>query len=323
MSKIIGIDISKETFDVVILKTDGVNLIFKFKNNVLGFKSLSKLLTTDDHCIMEATGPYYHKLAFHLYEKSIKVSVVNPLQIKRFCQMRMQRAKTDKKDAQMIAEYGKTEKPDLWTPDPQIIQQLKQKLTLLDLLEKHSTALSNQLKAIKHLNIQDKQSIKILEGLHRNYKKAISVLDAEMDQLIVENYNQTFKSITSIPGIGKKTAVALISISNNFQKFDNYKQLISYVGLSPRIFESGTSVKGKSRICKMGMGRIRKLLYLCTWSAKTCNKFCAEFYYRLKQKGKPERVIKIALANKLLKQVFAIAKTQSYFDLNFKNSFGN
>jgi transposase len=321
MSKIIGIDISKETFDVVILESDGLKLSFKFKNNLSGFKSISKLLKTDDHCIMEATGPYYHRLAFYLFEHSIKVSVVNPLQIKRFCQMRMQRAKTDKKDAQMIAEYGKSENPGLWTPEPEIIQQLKQKITTLELLEKHSTAISNQLEALKQLNIQDNQSIKVLKGILKSYKKSIDVLEKEMDMLIVQNYNQTFKSITSIPGIGKKTAIALISITNNFQKFDNYKQLISYVGLSPRIYESGTSVKGKARICKMGMGKIRKLLYMCAWSAKFNNEFCIEFYNRLKLKGKPEKVIKIAIANKLLKQAFAIAKAQSCYDKNFKNSF--
>jgi transposase len=321
MSKIIGIDISKETFDVVILREDESKDWYKFENKPSGFKDLLKLLKAGDKCIMEATGPYYHRLAYYLHEKLILVSVVNPLKIKRFCQMRMQRAKTDKKDAFLIAEYGKSENPGLWSPEPQAIQQLKQKNTALDLFEKHTTSLSNQLEALRQLNTQDTQTIKVLKELLHHYEKRIAQLEAEMDKIIKQNYKQTYESIISIPGIGNKTGIALICITNNFQKFDNYKQLISYVGMSPRIFESGSSVKGKGRICKMGMGRIRKLLYICAWSAKRYNRFCMEFYNRLKSKGKPERVIKIAIANKLLKQVYAIVTNQTYFDKNFKNSF--
>ena len=67
----------------------------------------------------------------------------------------------------------------------------------------------------------------------------------------------------------------------------------------------------------MGKSQIRKLMYLCSWSAKRCNKDCINMYTRLKEKGKPERVIKIALANKLLKQAFSIVKNKTYYTENF------
>lgn len=101
----------------------------------------------------------------------------------------------------------------------------------------------------------------------------------------------------------------LIIATDGFGMFENYKQVISYFGLAPRIYESGTSVKGKGHICKMGMGQMRKVLYMAATSAIRCNKACKELYDRLRTKGKPYRVALIAAVNKLIKQAFAIAKS--------------
>src|SRR5690606_4528270 len=93
----------------------------------------------------------------------------------------------------------------------------------------------------------------------------------------------------------------------------------SYIGLSPRIYESGTSVKGRSRICKMGMSRIRAMLYVCAWSAKKINKACKELFERLVEKGKAKKLALIAVANKLLKQAFAIANKNIFYTENNVN----
>src|SRR5436853_2635114 len=106
MSKYTGIDVSKLTFDCSITKSDGKIESRRLSNNLKGFEKLKLLLPEDAQVIMEASGPYYFKLAMYLHERGIKVSVVNPLIIRRFCQMRMIRTKTDKKDAIMIREYG-------------------------------------------------------------------------------------------------------------------------------------------------------------------------------------------------------------------------
>src|SRR4051812_46576262 len=99
-----GIDISKSFFDVAIPQ-DGKYKHYKLSNDEAGFKVLMKALPQDAHLVIEASGPYYLRLACFLYQRSIAVSVINPLVIRRFCQMRMSRTKTDKKDAVMIAEY--------------------------------------------------------------------------------------------------------------------------------------------------------------------------------------------------------------------------
>lgn len=317
MNKITGIDISKQTFDCSITNAEGKIETKKLPNNEKGFEKLILLLPVEAHVVMEASGPYYFKLATYLHLHEVKVSVVNPLIIRRFCQMRMIRTKTDKKDASMIREYGETEHPALWQPDEPNITKLKQLNAAIELLDKGITASNNQLKAFKEMPDTDSQLLKVLEKVIKNNMKAKELLEKEMEKVSVEHYKASYKALQTIPGIGPKSSAIIIAITGNFEKFSSYKQLIAYVGLNPRIFESGTSVKGKGHICKMGTSRLRKLLYLCAWSAKKHNVYCKETYERLKAKSKPERVIKVAIACKLLRQAFAVGKNQTTFKINY------
>ena len=143
---------------------------------------------------------------------------------------------------------------------------------------------------------------------------------SRIDLLITKHHAALMQSLTSIPGMGKKTATMLIVVSDGFKKFASAKQLSAYVGLSPRIYQSGSSVKGRARICKMGMSRVRTLLYLCSWSAKRYNNACRELYERLVTKGKSKRLALIAVANKLLKQAFAIATTNTFYNDHYKKN---
>lgn len=306
MCKFIGIDISKASFDVSYQKSSGDFYHSQFSNDLKGFRVFIKQLSKQDHCVMEASGPYYLSLAYFLSEQQIKVSVVNPLQIKHFVRMRMIKAKTDKKDAQMIALYGQLERPEPWKPDQMKIIQVQQIHTAIEGLHKQVSILNNQLEAFKQNPVRDQQLLNTLRGLLRSVKLKIDKLEKRMIEIIQYHYQDTFQALTSIKGIGVKTAVMLIVVTNNFTKFDNCKKLSAYVGLAPRIFESGTSIKGKGHITKMGNRYLRKLLYMGAWTAKKYNPQCKEMYQRLSQKGKPEKVIKIAVANKLLRQAFAI-----------------
>jgi transposase len=313
-----GIDISKSFFDVAIDKGPGYEY-HKFSNDESGFKALLKLLSADGHVVMEASGPYYLKLACYLSDDGIAVSVVNPLVIRRFCQMRMSRAKTDKKDARMIAEYGKSEQPALWQkPEPHVIA-LQQMEALLSNLSKEYTALSNQLESFKNSGMLSKGLEKIIAKELHHKQALMNEMTVAMETLAEQHYAEMLSNLTSIPGMGKKTAMMLIVLSGGFDKFDDYRKLSSYIGLCPRIFESGTSVKGKARICKMGMSRIRAMLYICSWSAKRYNKACKELYERLVAKGKAKKLALIAVANKLLKQAFAIATKQSKYNENYSD----
>lgn len=323
MTKFTGIDISKQSFDCSITLENGKIESRKFSNDSVGFMKLKKLLSLESHVVMEASGPYYLRLATFLHEEGIKVSVVNALIIRRFCQMRMMRTKTDKKDAMMIREYAQMENPGLWKPDEPLILKLKNLNTMVELLDKGITATGNQLEAFKEMPGTDKSIIAQLKSIVEFNKKSKENIELQMEEIVKENFSNTYNSLLSIPGIGKKTAALLIAITGNFKKFDHYKQLIAYVGLNPRVFESGTSVKGRGHICKMGTSRLRKTIYLCSWSAKKSNPQCIEMYKRLKEKSKPNKVINVAIANKLLRQAFAMGKYEREYQKNYQPIFAN
>lgn len=308
----IGIDISKLFFDVF-----KAGHHYRFDNDTPGFDALLKLLNTDSRVVMEASGPYYLRLACYLHSRGITVSVINPLVIRRFAQMRMSRAKTDKKDARLIAEYGALTKPDRWAPPQKHIIDLQQLEATVAALIKQQTCLNNQLESFICSGMLDKRLEQMLRKELIHLHKLILGLTARMQQIVEEHYSQMLNNLKSIPGIGKKTAMMLIVISGGFERFDDHRKLSSYIGICPRIFESGSSVKGKARICKMGMSKIRASLYVCSWSAKRCNKACRDLYERLLAKGKARKLALIAVANKLLKQAFAIAKTKSKYQQNY------
>jgi transposase len=313
-----GIDISKSFFDVAFIRQEKYGY-YKFSNDEAGFKELSKVLPINSHIVMEASGPYYLQLACYLTGCGIAVSVINPLVIRRFCQMRMSRAKTDKKDAMMIAEYGKTERPGLWKMPEQYVITLQQMEALLANLHKERTAVSNQLESFTHSGMLDRKLKKIIVKELEHKEGLIQKINKSMEGLAGQHYAEMLSNLESIPGLGKKTAMALIVLSGGFNRFDDYRKLSSYIGICPRLFESGTSVKGKSRICKMGMSRIRAMLYVCSWSAMRYNKACKELYDRLIAKGKAKKLALIAVANKLLKQAFAIATQKTKYNENYSN----
>lgn len=318
MCKVIGIDISKASFDVSFREKEGHFYHEKFSNDLQGYKLLKRYISYEDVCVMEASGPYYLKLAYYLYEQQLKVAVVNPLQIKHFVRMRMVKAKTDKKDAQMIAIYGECEQPGLWTPDHSHVSKLQQIHTAIEGLHKQASILRNQLEAFNQLPDCDRESAKVLRDLLRSVKNKIAKLENHMEEIALKHYHDTFIALKSIPGIGDKTAIMLIALTNNFSKFNSSKKLSAYVGLAPRIFESGTSIKGKGHITKMGNRHMRKLLYMCAWSAKRTNHQCKQMYDRLKENGKPEKLIKIAIANKLLRQAYGVGTTHLHYQSDFR-----
>lgn len=310
----VGIDISKNSFNASIpIKTKEGYKHLKYSNDIDGFKKFLAQLEPGNNCIMEASGVYYLQLALFLHEQGMIVSVVNPLTIKRFSQMRLIRAKTDKKDASIIAEYGKVENPVQWEPRPEYMLQMQQLQALQDSFTKQLTRLKNQKEAFVNSGIINKIGNEILDIEIKHNENKIEELDKELLKITEEFHSDLFKRLVTIKGIGKKAAMCLIVISNGFNRFENSKQLCAYIGLSPRIFESGTSVKGKAKICKMGMARMRKLLYLCAMRAITCNKACMEMYARLKEKGKNGKLALIAVANKLLKQAFVIGNSQMIY----------
>jgi transposase len=313
----IGFDVSKDFFDLAYLESKSQWFFKQFDYNSKGLTQMAKAIPINSICVMEATGPYYLRLANFLYEKGFKVCVVNPLVIRRYSQMLLKRTKTDKADAKLIAMYGKLHQPKFWEPSKVSIQRIRHINSVLESLIKNKTQWTNKIEAAKQDSNFDNLSMKMMKEMLTLIDRRINKLEEELNHIVEENYKEESIILKSIPGIGKRTSIMLIAITGGFTKFESYRQFSSYIGLCPRIYESGTSVKGKARICKIGLSRLRQLLYMCAMTAKESNKACKELFERLVEKGKSKKLALIAVANKLIKQAFGCIKNMSIYNAEF------
>jgi transposase len=308
-----GIDISKDSFDVY-----GKALGHKsYPNTRLGFKSFVKELSVNSHCVMEATGCYHHKLAMFLYEKDITRSVINPLIIKRFIQMKLKRVKTDKSDAFMIYKYACEQPLEQWYPEAEYIVKSKELLSLIQTYSRQSTALKNKLHALENRGHDKGVLIRSIKRQLVQLKKERSLLEQELESLIKSNEAKLLSRLITIPGIGKKTAVLMMVSTSNFETFSSYRQVSSFLGLAPNERSSGSSIRGKSRISKTGDGLLRNHLFMCSFTACIHNPQCKALFDRIVAKGKSKKLALIAVCNKLIKQAFAIAKSGLPYDPNY------
>lgn len=311
--EIYGIDISKNVFDVY----SNLKGHQQFVNDVKGFKSFTKALNKNSHVVMEATGYYHYRLAQYLFHKGFNVSVVNPLSVKRFIQMKLTKIKTDKSDAKLICEYGYKNDLPKYNALTNTQAECLQLFRLLDNYLKRRTATKNKLKGEEALGIPSKFVYKSLQRDLKHLNKEVKGIEDRLLALVKQEHQEQLTLLKTIPGMGVKTALFLIVITDGFKKFENSKQLCSYVGITPVIRQSGSSVRGRSRISKVGNRKLRNLLFLCAFSACKHNKACNEIYERLVGKGKSKKLALIAVANKLLKQAFAIANSGLPYDESF------
>ena len=308
-----GIDISKDVFDVHGSKSGHD----QFKNGAEGFKSFLKALPKNSLVVMEATGYYHYRLAQYLFKSGIAVSVVNRLSVKRFIQMKLAKVKTDKSDAKAICEYGQVNEVPFYTALTDVQSECLQLFRLLDNFLKKRTSAKNKIHGEEVLGVPSNWVYRSLIRDKKHLNKEILGIEAKLLSLVKQDQQQQLTLLQSIPGIGLKTALFLIVITDGFNKFETASQLCSYTGITPTIRASGSSVRGRSRISKVGNRKLRNLLFLCAFSACKQNKACREVYERIVNKGKSKKLALIAVANKLLKQAFAIAKSGRPYDENF------
>ena len=305
-----GVDISKDVFDAHGSKSGHV----QFKNNEKGFKAFLKSLPSQALVVMEATGYYHYRLAQFLYKNDVLVSVVNPLSVKRFIQMGLAKVKTDKSDAKAICNYALINDVPLYTALTDVQSECLQLFRLLDSFIKHRTATKNKLHGEEILGVPSKAVYRSLKRNKKHLDKELAAIEERILSLVKKDQQHQLTLLTSIPGIGIKTALFLIVVTDGFSKFENASQLCSYVGITPTIRESGSSVRGRSKISKVGNKKLRNLLFLCSFNACKHNKACNGLYERLVNKGKSKKLALIAVSNKLLRQAFAIAKSGRPYD---------
>lgn len=312
----VGIDISKKWFDVA-WRQDDQSRYHRFDYTEEGIRQLLAQTPEAAHYVMEATGTYHARLALRLHESGRTVSVVNPLVIKRFAQMQLSRVKSDRADAELIRRYAEQQSPTPWLPATAEVLELQQAHGWLDDLIGERTRLLNRQEAHAH---HAKPSAFVLAQMATQLKqldKQIKDCEQHLEVLVKKSFPELFERLLTIPSVGTKTAIELIIVTGGFTRFEDVKALCAYIGVSPTTFRSGSSVSGKGGIAKLGQGRMRQLLYLCSWTAKTCNPACRALYNRLKALGKPSKVINIAIAHKLVRQAFAVATTNAPFSAEY------
>jgi len=313
----VGFDVSKATLDYLV--DSKVN---HCDNSKKCFQKLASKLPANSWCVMESTSTYGYRLADYLVGCGFRVSVVNPLSVKRFAQMNLSRTKTDKADAKLITEYAKIADLPIYKPASEEQNELHQLETVLEQLIKQRTALINQLEALKQMPRPSKTAIEALSKAIASINKQIKAIEKKMHQIVQIDCPDAYEKAISVVGIGERTSILLMAITGGFTKFESVGQLAAYIGVCPRIITSGTSVKGKSHICKLGMAQIRAVLYMCSHSAVKHNNACKALYQRLIAKGKPKKVALLAVVNKLLRQVFACVSKNVLFENNYQIKFG-
>jgi transposase len=316
--RVLGIDVAKETLDTVL--SDGIHMKHnQFQNIQKGYELLEEWLQKqrayDVHACLEATGQYGDRVAEYLYQRGLTVSVVNPARIKHYGNSKLRRNKTDKADAQLIAEYCLSQKPVAWSPPPTSFKDLQALIRHLEDLQTMRQQEVNRLASGVHTTI-------VIDSL----KAMLAILDEQIKQIKeaiqdhIEQHDELKRSqalLVTIPGIGKLTAAKLLGEIRNILDFQSARQLAAYAGLTPRNFLSGTSVHKKSRLSKTGNANLRHFLYLPAIVAKRYNPIIHTFCERLSQSGlKPMEVIGAAM-RKLLHLVFGILKSGRPFDPNY------
>lgn len=317
LTKYCGIDISALSLDVCFEGEGGSFVWHKLKNNAQGFKQLLNLSTSATHFVMESTGVFHLPLCFYLHDQGCRYSVVNALQVKRYIQMGLERNKSDKKDAQYICRYGIERRPEQYQmPDKQYFE-CRLLSNSIETLTQEKTSFSNKVYSLSSLNVESSVVKKCYESIIKKLELELAKLEAELDKKLQAWQPELMPLVRSVKGIGKRATAILIIYTQGFKHTQNYQQLISYAGLNPKEYTSGKSIRGKSRITKIGGKQLRHTLYMCALNAMKTNAACKALYDRLVEKGKNKKLAIIAVCNKLLKQVFGVVKSGEFYQDNY------
>lgn len=308
---IIGLDISKDTIDATLHKTNGSIHYIKFKNNDDGLKQFRLWIKGNRirkaYIGMEATGIYYEKAA-DMLSSYYTVYVINPLKIKDYGKSRFNRTKTDKADSNLIADYIKRHQDTLipyQIPKNKALQKL---INLKNQLQQHQKQIKNRLHSTEEDFIRNihQDLIDTIQDKMEQVKIAIS------EQIKKQTDNNHYRNLQTIPSIGKDTASVLYAQLTE-KHFKTANQFVSYAGLSPAIIQSGTSVRGRGRLSRYGNRRLKSTLYMPALCAYRFNAF-PKLINNLKKAGKPKMVIIVAIMRKLAKLAYYIVKTDQPYD---------
>lgn len=331
----IGIDISKDSFtaSLCLLHQDGqlqFSDVKKFKNEKTGFNQLLrwsrkvKQASLPIGFLMEATGVYHEALANHLYDTKQQVHVVLPNTSKHYFSSLNIKTKTDELDAKVLSQFGVERRHKKWIKPKETYLHLRNLCRYYVQLQEQKTVLGN----IRHSkeSAYDVQQLilKSNRKLVQEMDKQIVQVKKEIEKLIQqdEQLNNKVDKLLTIKGVGIITVATIIAETLGFQFVKNVKQLVSYAGYDVVQRESGTSIKGKTRISKKGNRYIRNALYFPAMVACRYNENLKETYLRIIEKKPSKMIGQVAIQRKLLTLIYTLWKKDEIYDVNFvkKNS---
>ena len=305
----LGIDVGKRELSLALL-VDQKFLCKTVNNNIEGFKKIIKFVKSKAETAevyLEATGRYGESVTDFLYSNGFDVKVINPLKIKAFSQLKMSRQKTDKVDAQIIAEFGEKFGGKSYTPIAENLKELRE-------LYRTNCALKEQLTSCKN-HLENKELIalsvrEIWENIVRKLEEEIKNCSEKMKKIIEGDKELKTKKglLTEIPGVGEETARAFLAEVPKLNEFRTARELAAFIGLTPQHRFSGSSVRGRPRISKMGLKSLRKALYLPAITAMRFNPSLKIFAENLRIRGKKGKQIICAVMRKLVHIIFGVLK---------------
>lgn len=309
MNRCIGIDISKNTFNIHFL-SDGSSHCFDYNDENID-KAIEMFRAAEPELIvMEATGGYEFELASELQAVGLPVAVVNPARTRNFARAVGQLAKTDDVDARIIAEFGAALQP----PTREALDETTLKIREL-------TVRKRQLKSIRTAEKNRMEHIRD-EFIKQSVLTIISVVDKQICEIEVQirilitassDLTQKAEIIQSFKGIGESTTAGLISGLPEIGTL-NRKQIASLTGTAPINRDSG-QFRGK-RMTGGGRCEIRTLLYMPTLVAIQHNPVIRSFYNRLVKNGKNKMVAVVACMRKILVILNSMVKNNQLWNHN-------
>ena len=315
----LGVDIAKLKFDVCLIKENGKAKHKVFANTTHGFEQLVVWLSSHGfgslHVCLEATGSYGEALALYLFNVGLTVSVVNPAAVKAFAASRLTRTKTDKVDAELIARFCLAQQPEAWQPPAPEVRELQALVRRLESLIEMREALDNRL-----------SSGVSTASVRHSLEEHIAYLVEEIKQtelMIREHINnhpdlkEQSDLLDSIPGIGATTAALLLAEITDFKRYKSARQVAAYAGLVPRERRSGSSVRGRTCLSKVGNARLRKALYFPAITALRSSSFFQQWAAGLRERGKCKMAVIGAAMRKLIHLAYGVLKTRKPFDPNW------
>ena len=325
----IGIDVAKSEFKACLSIIDQqqkvtIKSTSCFKNSAKGFDDFYSWAIKrvreeiPFHFLMEATGIYYEQLAWYLYNKDCRVSVILPNKAKKYIQGLGLKSKNDKIDARGLSRMCAEQSLSLWKPLSKNIYQLRSLTRLHEDLTLQRGAISNRLEALNHSMYDLKDSKKSLKKLIHTLDLELSSLETKIKQAINTDagLSSKFKKISRIKGIGMMSFAVVIAETNGFELFTSRAQLTSYAGYDVTENQSGNR-NGKTRMSKKGNSHIRRVLHLPAFTAVKYETSFKTFYDRVYSNTHVKMKAYVAVQRKLLCLMYTLWKKDTEYNPTF------